>query len=378
MTRRVPERRHVVSIVVDGEELRGIESYDVSTSLTNVPATFSLRLPFTRRAWDSCRPDRPVRVLIDGIPVLAGFIDERSAPDDTLDVSGRCKLSRVVSESAVAVSFAGLGIQEMAARVVSPWFASVSLSNARNRAIVRGRGKKARAASEPIKINTRVGTAIEPGQTRWAVLERLLEQAGYLAWSSGDGRELVIGKPNYQQEIQFHFFRPSLVSTRKDESTVLSLTPTDSTADRYSRVIVIGSGVGTDVNYGAVVASRYGQALNDPSDPDGVGTDFSAPKRLVMQRSVQSIAEATEMAEAEMARRDAQGHTLEVRCAGHGQVVAGAFVTLFACDLLASVEDERTGTAGQYLITSCRYTSGRGSGEETTMTLVPKGAEISR
>jgi hypothetical protein len=81
------------------------------------------------------------------------------------------------------------------------------LSNARNRRVLRGQGKRADGV-EPVRLNTRVGTRLEPGQTRWTVIEELLGQAGYLAWSAGDSAELVIGQPNYDQEVQFELRRP--------------------------------------------------------------------------------------------------------------------------------------------------------------------------
>ena len=251
-------------------------------------------------------------------------------------------------------------------------------SNARNRNVIRGRGRKAKAAGEPLKLTTgkKIGTRIEPGQTRWQVIETLCAQAGALVWSAGDGTELVVGQPNYDQEPQFRFFMPAANSTRIDESTVLGMGVRERTADRYSRVIVVGSGTGTDVNYGSRVASRYGEAKDNPNTKEGDGDAFSAPKRLIVQRSVASIAEAQELARREMARRDAHAQGLTVRCAGHGQIVAGAFTTIFAPDTIASVEDERTDTKGNYLITACTYRSGR-TGEETLITLVPSGADLS-
>ena len=62
---------------------------------------------------------------------------------------------------------------------------------------------------------------IEPGQTRWQVIETLCAQAGALAWAAGNGSELVVGQPNYDQEPQFRFFMPEAGSKRINEATVL-------------------------------------------------------------------------------------------------------------------------------------------------------------
>lgn len=372
-----------ISIVVDGVEIRGWETYQIDTSMTDGVFQFSLRMPFDLRAWQVCREDRPCQVLVDGIAVITGYIDDSDNPEDNpnvIEVKGRCKCARLQHDCPPTINFGGLGLQELTKKLVAPMFADVVFSNARNRAIVRGRGKKARAGSEPLKISApkKVGTRIEPGQTRLAVVSSLCEQAGLLHWCSGDGREFIVAKPNYQQEAQFRFFRPAPGSSRAAESTVLSLGIHRSTADRYSRVICVGSGAGTDANYGPTCASRFGEARNNPLKAGGEGIDFSAPKTLIVQRAVKSAEEAREFAEAEMARRDASGHTIGARAGGHGQVIAGTYRTMFANDLVVNVEDERTGTVGPYLISSTSYSSGRGDGEETSMKLVPKGAELTK
>src|SRR5579871_5123374 len=104
--------------------------------------------------------------------------------------------------------------------------------------------------------------------------------------------------------------------------------------------MVVGAGAGTNSNYGASISSRYASSKNNPATSDGTGTDFLQPKRLVQQRGVQSIAEAQELADREMSRRDINKQTLTVRAPGHGQVIAGVDVTLFTYDTVASCEDE--------------------------------------
>jgi len=372
--------QHDISVIVDGVQIRDWETYDITVDMTSPADHFTVRMPFQRDVWRLCRGDRPVRVLIDDVVVLTGFIDERLVPEDdeAIEIIGRDRAGRLVDESAPGLDFSGLTMQALIEKVAAPWFTRVALSNTRNRNVIRGRGRKAKAAGEPLKLNTakKIGTRIEPGQTRWQVIETLCAQAGVLAWSAGDGSELVVGQPNYDQEPQFRFFMPAANSTRIAESTVLGMGVRERTADRYSRVIVVGSGTGTDVSYGSRVASRYGEAKDNPTTKEGDGHAFSAPKRLIVQRSVASIAEAQELARREMGRRDAHAQGLTVRCAGHGQIVAGAFTTIFAPDTIASVEDERTDTKGNYLITACTYRSGR-TGEETLITLVPSGADLS-
>lgn len=371
--------QHDISVIVDGTQIRDWETYEITTDMTSPADHFTLRMPFQRAVWDLCRADRPIRILIDDVVILTGFIDERLVPEDdeAIEIVGRDRAGRLVDESAPGINFSGLTMKALIEEVAAPWFPRVTLSNARNRNVIRGRGRKAKAGGEPLILFThkKIGTRIEPGQTRWQVIETLCAQAGLLAWSAGDGSELVVGQPNYTQESQFRFFMPAANSQRTHQSTVLGLGVRERTADSYSRVIVVGSGTGTEVNYGGRVAARYGEDKDNPDTPDGDGDRFSAPKRLIVVRSVHSVGEARELAVREMARRDAHAHGLTVRCAGHGQVIAGAFTTLFVPDTIASVEDERTGTRGNYLITACSYRSSR-RGEETVMELVPSGTEL--
>lgn len=369
--------KHRLSIVVDQQEVRNPLTYRVERSMTDGIDQFEFEFPFSREAWNLLATDRPCRVLVDDVPILTGFIDDSNTPDGlVIKVGGRCKLGRFVQDCPPGINFAGLGIKELIEKLARPLFTKVTFTNARNRTLARGKGKKARASSEPVRLNTRVGTRIEPGQTRWSIIEQLLEQAGYLAWSSGDGTELIVGQPNYDQEAQFLFYRPVPGSVRA--ATVQSLAIRRSTGDRFSRVIVVGSGQGTDANYGPRVASRYGSARHNTETPNGEGGDFTAPKVLVIQRSVKSAAQAQELAEAEMARRDAQADMVDIGAAGHGQLIAGTRRTLFAPDLLANVVCERTGVRRPYLIESCTFEGGRDEAETSSMTLVRKGAVLSR
>jgi prophage tail gpP-like protein len=96
------------TLIVDGHEIVGWQSYEITVSLTE-PGTFKLQMPFSREAWDLCRPDRPVRVAIEGTPILTGFIDDSPSTEDgdTLEVTGRDKVGRLVQESAPGINFGG-------------------------------------------------------------------------------------------------------------------------------------------------------------------------------------------------------------------------------------------------------------------------------
>jgi prophage tail gpP-like protein len=426
----VSDRVHTATIVVNGVEIRGLTAYDITVGLLNPVHSFTIELPFSREAWDRCRPDSPVRFRIDGVTVLAGFIDDRTVNEDGEDlrVIGRNRAGRLVQESAPGIEFKGMDLAALIGQLSAPWYTKITLSNARNRRVLRGKGKLSRTGTEPVFLSRTRGRRIEPGQMRMDVMQELCQQAELLLLPAGDGTELILCRPNYDQAPQFSFFQPAAGSRRARASNVLGLSYTESTGDRYSEIVVVGSGGGTDANYGVPVASRIGRvkvgvpvaiaapvvwgvvqplpeyaapayipaktpivtraprfgraggaAVDSPRRGSGIvnRTDFSAPKRLVIERAVRSAEEATAYAQREMTRRDMQGRKVTVRASTHGQVTSGQYPTLFAPDLSASIEDERTGMRGVFHIVECVYRSTRGGAEETTMELVPRGQELS-
>ena len=392
---------HTVTAVIDGQEVKDPISYSFEESILDLANPFELTLPLSREAFDLCQPDRTIQILIDGVPKLNGYIDERELPEDaeTITITGRDRSGRLVDDCAPGINFSGLGIIDITTKLVQPWGFTPVFDNARNRRISLGRGAKAkrgtlasvlggktqrfqgglrvlRGPDEALRLNSKVGTQISPGQTRAQVLTTLAVQAGYLIWMSVDGKEIVVGEPDYDQETQFSLVMPS--SKPGPESTVQGLGWRDSTGDRYSHVIVLGSGAGTDANYGSGPSARRGDAYNNPDDPDGVGLDFTAPKRLILVRSIRDPADAQEEAEREMARRDAHAQVATVRAAGHGQIFSGTAPTLFAPDTLALVLDDRIGRGGIYAITKCVFKSDRRGAEETLLTLVKSGSVLTQ
>jgi prophage tail gpP-like protein len=375
----VTQRQHNVAVVVGGHEVTGWTSYAISSSMIDPVDTAQFTLPWSRAAWDLLKPDQPIKVTIDGVVVLDGHLDDRESPptDETILISARDRCGRLVQESAPSIDYRGLTLTQLVAKLGSPWFPKVTLSNARNRKVLRGRGRVVLSGNEPVRVDPRPGGKLcEPGQVRMAVIKELADQAELLVWSAGDGTELVVGRPNYEQDVQWRFFRPAPGSSRAAEGNV-AIGVKDSTGDRYSRIIVVGAGRGTTTNYGPAVTSRYAEVKDNPATRDGEGKAFSAPKRLLIQHEVHSTAEARAMAAQRMRRANASGEAITVMAPTHGQLVGGTWPTLFCPDTMAHLEDERTGRKGAYLVVACRYESDRGGGERTTLDLVPKGTELS-
>lgn len=372
---------HDVCIVVNGTRITKWETYELTLDMQRFDDHFTVTMPFDLDVWRLLRKDAPVKLFIDDSQYIDGYLDTKVLPEDeeVIQITARDRMGRVVQDAAPGIRFSGMLTNDLIKALVSPWFTDITNSNANNRRVLRGRGLKAKAGSEPLHLyaQKKLGNIIEPGQTRGAALQLLLRQLGLIAFSQGDGKSLFVGKPNYDQEPQFRFFMPKAGSARIDEATVRAMGVHESTADRYSEVICVGSGTGTDENYGPRTASRYGVAKDNPATPDGTGLDFTAPKRLVVTRQVASAAEAKELATREKAQRDAAGDRITVRAAGHGQKSrSSSFVTMFVPDTLAIVEDERTETKGIYILTKCVLRGNRKGGEETSIELLRKGSEL--
>lgn len=373
---------HVIRVVIGGKQIDGWTSYSINNSMLTPADSFTMQRPFDREAWDLCEPDQEVRVFVDEVQVLFGFIDdiEHMEDEDSFVINGRDRVGRLLQESAPTIEFRGLSTQELIRKLAFPWFDSVVTDNQRNRRVLRGKkGRVALAGSEPVvfKAKKNAGTRVEPGQTRWAAIMEITKQTGQIVWSSGDGEELIVGQPNYNQEPQWFFFRPKPGSKRTAEGNVTKLGEKRSVGDRYSRIDVVGSGSGNAVHYGTAVTSRTGVAKNNPDTTDGDGLDFRYPKRLLMLEGVQSIGEAGEVARREMARRDVDSLRIRVTAPLHGQRInGGQDVTLFACDTLAIVENEATGLRLACLVIGCTFTTSRGDGEQTTLDLIPVGQEL--
>ncbi len=384
--------RHRVSVFVNERQLENWLSYEIVNDMLEPADAFRLAIPFSKGLWDRVAPDALVDVYIDDTRVLRGFIDTRTknsakGSGSVIEIDGRDKGGRLVDESMPLVRFANLTIQELAERAcgIDPkapteprWFDRVALSNARNRALVRGGGAKAKAPKEPpIDSGRNIAKKVNPGETRWQALAYFLQEAQLLAWSSADGKEFIVGRPNYDQERQYSFFHAAHGSLRYAEVNVLSLAIQDSTAERYSLITACGTGKGNSTNYGSNVLNRRATVKNNQATIWGEGKDFTAPKRLLVPSSdLRTGEDAKKCVVRVAAERDATAHEVSITAAGHGQIVRGREPTLFAFDTIAHVEDEEVGLSADYLVTRVQFTGDREGGERTELRLVSKGTEL--
>lgn len=379
-----PPRRneHNLRIVVNGASIDGWSGYHVETSMLTPANTFELRRPFDLRAWNLLRRDSDVLIEIDGTPIMRGFVGKRhrKAREGTMTISGRSRSGRLVDEAAPSVNFSGMTILQAFERLGRPWFGTFTLSDAANRRLRVGRGKRVAGGKEPvITINVRVPKRgrVHPGERRAQVMHEIASRAGLIWWATSDGQSIYIGKPNHEQDPQYVFRHIAPGSTA--QNTVKDLEIIEDDEDRYSVIMVGGSGGATPDDYGANVTDRRGVVYDSPFNKiDGTGRDFIHPKRLFMpEHDFDSYADAQRVARNEQIRRDYKRHIVQIEAELHGQFLTpGSPPTLFTYNTVARVIDEEADIDDDYLIVDCAYSSNREQGETTTMHLVPTGTEI--
>lgn len=375
---------HQIRIVTNGAQIGGWTGYHVESSMLTPADTFELRRPFDAQAWNVIRRDADVQIEIDGTAILRGFVDkrEKNSKAGTMVISGRDRAGRLVDEPAPSINYTGLTILKAFEQLASPWFNTITLSDAKNRNLRRGRGKRVAAASEPtVTINIRVPRRgqVHPGERRSQVMHEIAARARLLWWSSASGNEIFVGKPNYDQAPQYLFAHTKTGSSTK--STVKDLTIVEDDGDRYSVIMCAGTGGATPHDYGANVTDRRGVVYDNIGNRiNGTGRDFIHPKRLFLpERDFESYGDAQRVAENEQVRRDYKRHLISVNADHHGQFLTeGGPMTLFAPNTIARVIDEEMEPQidDMYLVVSCAYSSNRQQGETTTMHLVPTGTDI--
>ena len=271
----------VVEVVIDGRAIGGWSEYSVRTSMLDPADSFTLsRLPFDRDAWDLCQTDRPIRITINGVVVLTGFIDSRKFRREGRRAASPAatKVGRLVQVGAPD-PFDGLRLQAVIARVASPWFEAVALSNTRNRRVVRGRGPQA-AAADQVFVDVKAGTRLragadavggDPGPRRPG---RRAGGPPATVPSSSSASPTTSSRPSTRLR---HYAPGAGKTSTVGTSRSRSRPPTATRGSSCS-----APARGTDANYGRPVTSRSGEVKDNPATADGEGLSFSAPKRLII------------------------------------------------------------------------------------------------
>lgn len=333
-------REHDIRIEVEGQPLRPPISYSIDVDLLQPADAISITMPLDRRTWDSCPLDGVYRVFIDDTPVVSGFVDSKLDNGDSFTIQGRDRTGRLVDES---VPGAGLTIRDKllsqaVLEIVRPWYSAVTFSNAADRRLRRGRGRKVHASREPALSAAQwraIPRKIDAGTSRQEALERILGPLQLISWGAADGETLVVSRPHFRQAPQYSFI------AHPARSNVKHLTFSASTQGRYRTIEVSGSGrpPGAPVPPTAPGQQRFKYVNRNKIGVATDDRDFLHDKRLFVISETRSTEEAQRLAERTIRQGMAQARTASVIVPGHGQCVEGSLhITLYTVDTVAHVE----------------------------------------
>jgi len=144
---------HIITAIVEGQQVSGWQSGNFESSMITPADSFVMRMPFSATAWRTLRIDARITIKADGVTMLDGFIDKRirQGKAGILEIHGRDRVGRLYDESAPAINYTGMTIIEAVKRLISPWFGDPTLSDARNRRLRRGKGRRVASGAEPTR-----------------------------------------------------------------------------------------------------------------------------------------------------------------------------------------------------------------------------------
>lgn len=220
-----------VSLLVGGRHHSNWQAYRIDSDLLTPADAWQLTL---------AKPDgvlppgaiagAPVQLQIGGETVLSGRIDDVnhdvSKQSNSLEITGRDGAAVLVDCSAPIFVAKQVTLKEVVANVVKPL------------GITRVR-MEARKVPSYDKVN------VEPGETAWDTLVRAAESAGLWPWFEPDGT-LVIGGPDYNQPVVDDL----VMRFNGVGNNAMGLNYSDSIAERFSHVTVLGQAHGTSVEDG--------------------------------------------------------------------------------------------------------------------------------
>jgi prophage tail gpP-like protein len=348
--------RHVIKVLVGGAEIRDWESYEIRLSLREPVSTAALSGAFHADRFEALPLGASVQITLDGRAVFAGYLTRRTRRGHRLDIECHDKAWQLVQDAAPLRRFRKDTLLSLAQAMVEGVFDQVVFQNAKNRALYGG-GTRRTGGEPPVLAKSSDPVKTPPGASRWAALAEVLVRAELLAWSSGDGRSLILAKPNFAQEPRYEF-----VLSDQGRGTCTDIQVSESIEQSYRKVIVIGQSRSGD--------GRFSYGIN--LERQGSATDAAFPlpitRRIIEQCYTADDAQRLAQAHLDDAKSEAVEYTVQAE--QHGQ--AGR---LYVPDTVARIRDERNGFEELGYVTAVSYRGSRYS-ESTEVQCVPLNTRI--
>lgn len=335
-----------VELLIAGKTHGDWSSYEIDSDLLTPADAWHVSLGMSGGQMPpDVAPGAPVIVKVDGETVLTGRIDDVShqvnKSGHTLTLSGRDGAAVLLDCSAPIFTARMAGLQEIITKVVRPLGIT-----------------KIRLFSET--TSTREKINIEPGDSAWDMLAHAAEANGLWPWFEPDGT-LVVGGPDYSQPVA-----ATLVLRRDGKgNNVISLDKTESVAERYSDVTVLGQTHGTEVEQGK-------NALR--ATQKDVGINWYRPK-VVMDHEADNTAICRSRARKLISDSRLKGLTLTATVQGHRitRTDGAGNGLLWTPGQRVYVVSEPHGIAAIYFLMARKFTRSRSEGTRTTLTLKEDG-----
>ena len=372
-----------IRVEIDGARLERRLSFSLSRDMLTESDQLTLTYPATGRMLSTLRLDASVRVYFDGIQMFTGRLPDIDHSGGRVTITVRDGIDRLLETSVPGVGFRLSNQLSVAIRsITSPWFDSVVFSNATDRRLIAGRGKKARVSAEPFITASSIralGRYVDAGELRWAALSRVLNTFRLLAWSSADGKSLIVSRPNYNQTTTHRLIRA-------ERSNVISMRRGRSIAGRYQSLELSGTQTAPGIPPPPIFTQPgrkpkkrvQGSSRGRVTDSSG---DFLAPKRLLINNGSIYPKDAQATAERIFGQQQARADTVQTVAPGFGQ---GR--TLYNFDTVASVTMTEPATqrgreqtailrAAPYYMTAIRYDE-IDSNQRSQIELLPVGTQL--
>lgn len=377
-------------VEVEGDVLPTPTAWSMSLDMLQPADTFNFSGPMFIEP-DRIPTDAEIRLRFGSRVVFSGRIERPSYSDaDQWNVQAQDGVRRLVSESLPGAGrrIGRASLSSEIRKIVYPWFPEVRFDNASDRTLRRGTARGlAGTAREPLSAseNRAIDRVLDAGIKRWEALQKLLVPLRLLAFSSADGKALIVTRPNYDQEIQYWFRKTP------QGSNVIRMSYARSVAERHQEIVVSGS----KRSKGPFTAQRLStpgrkkiqyvarHSLGVARDESG---DFRAQKRLFVVDTSLYPKDAQAQAERLMGQQRARAEEIEITVPGLGQRAPdGRAYVLYAPDTMCSVllqtavdsnaDSPRTLVNAAYYITRVDYQSD-GRGSSTRLSVVPKGTVL--
>ena len=385
MANEIGERGDIVRLVLGDEEVKAYGSYQVTSSVFQQPAAFTMKFGWSdvmRNLLKRYPPNTEFSLFIGERRIGGGWIDDPHAKGgqsgSELNISGRDIMSRVYDSFVDAEqSFANKTYLDLLREVLNKVGLAdrdiLPTNEANRKAISGGRttGVKENfttfvTVEEDVFTYTKnkktVYNSIKAtrGQRWFDFLQTELKKVGLFMWADSLGG-FVIARPNGDQQPLYRIVR--FRGDSRDVSGIKEYDFHNNIAHRYTKAVVYGRAGGRKFGRkklrGEYVDAEMSALLGGD---DGKQIVYHEP-------DVDSVKAAEFVARWQIAEANRTSWTLSYTVAGHTTVgMNGEFPVVWTPDTVVEVDDDEIGIQGRFYISEVTFN--RGPQTTTDLTLM--------